>query len=362
VFTYSASSSASFLPTSSRSPELVVSLKDAVDFPIIDHFVKNIHPSVDRMFIDDGYINSVDSNVNTPLVHSIVNGTHSRTMMLLESGANPNIGTPLLHSVDQYGNKVPLDVIKLMIEKGADYTVTEPRSNQTVLYFARGEVLSYFLTLPGLKLESIGNRGMTPLMVHACLGHHAEVAILLEAGANVYHQSQQGGTTALHVALWRYDIKTARVLLDYMGTNIDIPSAIGITPIMEYSQLIQHNGVELDGDTKELMTELIQRGARLDHQCNLGNTILFGVVRDDILRFLLDAMGDDKTRIINIQNNSGETALYVAAYSFSNSRSNSSKICTTLVLNGANPYIRANNGRCPHGIMDSTLRANLIRP
>jgi ankyrin repeat protein len=143
-----------------------------------------------RALVDaGGDVNSSDPDGSTPLLIAIVNAHYDMAATLLELGADPNetdlTGTgPLYTAVDMRtmapmvgrpspkpsGRLDPLDVIKLLLDKGANPDATLKRP----AYGKHHDLVG----------DAFMGEGTTPLMRAARTGDVASIRLLLDRGAN----------------------------------------------------------------------------------------------------------------------------------------------------------------------------------
>jgi ankyrin repeat protein len=92
------------------------------------------------------------------------------------------------------------DIVKLLLEAGADVTAVDPGMKATALHAA------------------------------AYAGHAAAARLLIEYGIEIDKQGPYNGYTALHDAVWQNNVEVAEVLI-HAGANLDITSHSGETPL-----------------------------------------------------------------------------------------------------------------------------------
>jgi ankyrin repeat protein len=92
------------------------------------------------------------------------------------------------------------DIVRLLLEAGADITAVDPGMKATALHAA------------------------------AYAGRTAAARLLIEHGIDIDKQGPYNGYTALHDAIWQNNVETAEVLID-AGANLDIKSNAGETPL-----------------------------------------------------------------------------------------------------------------------------------
>jgi lipoprotein-anchoring transpeptidase ErfK/SrfK len=96
--------------------------------------------------------------------------------------------------------------VRELLAAGADPNATMPVPvDPAVVELFRPTVLNYFLS---------GERGLTPLMVAATLGHMGMAEMLLQAGANPEARTKRHGTNALWLAGYKGHTDVTKLLLD----------------------------------------------------------------------------------------------------------------------------------------------------
>jgi hypothetical protein len=139
----------------------------------------------------------------TALHVAAVKGSLTFTQQLLDLGANPNVPADRSASVfvTALVHKAPLDLMKVLVARGADPSSTNADGFGALHALAevnRPEALGLLLAL-GLDLEARTRHGHTPLHIAAALGHVQAVEALVAAGAAV-HARAPSGQTAREIA------------------------------------------------------------------------------------------------------------------------------------------------------------------
>jgi ankyrin repeat protein len=92
------------------------------------------------------------------------------------------------------------EIVKLLLEAGADVTVVDPGMKATALHAA------------------------------AYAGHAEAARLLIEHRIDIDKQGPFNGYTALHDAIWQNNVETAEVLIN-AGANLSLKSNAGETPL-----------------------------------------------------------------------------------------------------------------------------------
>lgn len=170
-----------------------------------------------------------ETGTGMPLRHAALNGHPQLCQLLLEYGANPNTpfdGDYLLSESVKAGN---LEMVKLLIEHGADIDITDSES-QNVLQMA------------------------------AVKGDKALVAYLIDHGADIYH-ADGDGFTSTHFAAGHGFAEIVQLLIE-SGADPQHPALNGWTPLhachahAETTHVLLKNGVDVNKVTKEGYTPL----------------------------------------------------------------------------------------------------------
>ena len=198
-------------------------------------------------------------------------------------------------------NKSKVDIIKLLIKKGADVNSTNKYS-QTSLFIA----IKYKLDLDiirilinaGADINAQDSKGDTPLFYAAENKDKKMMQVLLDAGADINTQNLQG-ETLLFKMIWKTDIAQ---LLITNGADTNIRTKRGLTPLFR-------------ANNKNIAVSLINAGANVNALSNDNITPLFLAAKNlypDIVQLLIDSGVN-----VNHSDNDGQTALFYAAISAS---------------------------------------------
>ncbi|KAG8169581.1 hypothetical protein KVR01_000326 [Diaporthe batatas] len=163
----------------------------------------------------------------TPLWYAVGKGSFEICQLLLDHGADPNSklnNLPMLrHAIRGPGYDSVSDIVKLLLEKGAD--IDEVFSGQTAL-------------------------------VRACWSHpqqrHRIVRCLLQHGANV-NLPRPKGDRPIHICVLEHDVETLQALLDHGSLEIDAERLDGSTALM--------CAFSCSNPKEEIVRNLLKRGA-----------------------------------------------------------------------------------------------------
>ncbi|KAN0137681.1 Ankyrin repeat-containing domain protein [Lactarius tabidus] len=228
-----------------------------------------------RLLLDYGAnANVYDKRRNTPLHFAASEGHLEVVRMLLELGADVNSKnekglTPLLQAL-QGRREGHRDIIQLLLDHGANVNMHDKRRN-TPLHFAASEghfEVARILLEHGADVNSQNDEGLTPLQ-QASQGQHLEyrevIRLLLDCDANVNMRDNNGNTT-LHFAASEGHLEVARMLLE-RGADVNSQNDEGLTPLRRASQ-VQREG------KSDIMQLLLDHGADANLYDKRGNTPL----------------------------------------------------------------------------------------
>ncbi|MBK8397606.1 MAG: ankyrin repeat domain-containing protein [Leptospiraceae bacterium] len=208
----------------------------------------------------------------------------------LEAELQKNI-TPLELAI----KKNKLDIVKLLIEKGANVNPT--------------------------KAES----GYTPLHV-AAINNRLEIAkYIIEKGSNINAQTKFG-TTPLHHAAEKGSYEVAQLLIE-KGADLNLSDKKGQSPLLW----------AIDKEKPKLAKLLITKGADIKGRTDIGWTPLYSACFGndaDLVKTLIDKGADVNAKSITL-----ETPLHVSVHSF--------EITKLLLAKGANKKAENDKGELP---------------
>ncbi|KAK2753351.1 hypothetical protein FQN55_003480 [Onygenales sp. PD_40] len=236
----------------------------------------------------------------------LMNGTRRSFMELVKFplGKRPKIDlgdkddyTPLAIAAER-GH---YDVVKLLIEKGANIECVERERNRTPLHMAlscnREDVVKLLIE-KGANIEHVDISGYPPLAGAVGIGQEDVVKLLLEKGVDVEPQTSSG-SSPLHLAAAFGEQTIARLLIA-KGANPNIRAANGWTPLMDAARVAE----------EEIAQLLLEHGAHVNVSDEDGETPILKAIRteqESIVKLLLEHGAD-----ISKTNKAGETPLSLA--------------------------------------------------
>ncbi|KAM7432894.1 Protein fem-1 B [Porites harrisoni] len=241
---------------------------------------------------------------------SAVNGNTDILRCFIENKADVDARTgnchcTLLIVASKYGHT---NAVNVLLQYGANVALTD-KSGRTALHFAAGSSDNSCEILRGLiengaDIDKGRNDNQTPLMIAAQKGHVSVATFLIEHGANVDLQDENGNT-ALHHTLYGSDV-SCEILSCLTGSGADVN---GVNKVKHTPLMIAAKRGHLNA-----LTLLIKHGAHdVDLQDSDGYTALhYAVYSSDISCEILSCLigiGAD----VNARTNNGVTPLMIAA-------------------------------------------------
>ena len=261
---------------------------------------------------------------------SAVNGNTDILRCFIENKADVDARTgnchcTLLIVASKYGHT---NAVNVLLQYGANVALTD-KSGRTALHFAAGssdnscEILRCLIE-NGADIDKVRNDNQTPLMIAAQKGHVSVATFLIEHGANVDLQDENGNT-ALHHTLYGSDV-SCEILSCLTGSGADVN---GVNKVKHTPLMI----AAIRGHINAL-TLLIKHGADVDLQDSDGYKALhFAVYGSDISSEMFSCLigiGAD----VNARTNNGVTPLMIAA------EEGHINAVTSLVKCGANVHLQ----------------------
>jgi ankyrin repeat protein len=230
---------------------------------------------------------------------------------------------------------VHLDVVKFLVDKGADVNAEEYGGNTALHHAAMNNAANAVALLikKGADLENIEDYGRTPLILGAReRGGPKTIKVLLDAGADV-KAKDKFGATALHLASWRGKKEVVDLLLD-AGAPI---SSKGRDPRYFFSQAATHG-------LSRLFDEVTKAGGDPTFKLSDGGTLLHAAAAGGSAEIIDILIG--KGLDINLKDNYGWTPLHYAA------RDGRVEAVEGLIAKGADIEARTVMGQSPLNVAD----------
>lgn len=222
------------------------------------------------------HVDVKDSNGNSPLMLALLQGQAERVRTYLTSGADVNAAEPISPSMVVVGDAVlpPIlvavheehsDVLKVLVEHGADLRPTFSKSGRTVLHYAvaRSNLDAVrCLVLAEVDIEAQDIEGGTALHEATLKGNGEIFQLLLNAGANIEARNRHG-FTPLHLAAQEGALRVVQGLLE-AGASLTARSDNLRTPLHHAAR----NG------QLEVVQRLLDEGADIHEKDEKGETAL----------------------------------------------------------------------------------------
>ena len=281
-------------------------------------------------------VNAKDKNGRTPL-HWACRGVHLDVVkFLVEKGADVNAEDSNkivpLHSLATRNNAA---AIAVLLDNGAEVDFEDYGGNTALHYAAMSDAEDAveILLTAGADKEKIEDYGRTPLILCAReRGGPKTIKVLLDAGADVTAKDKFGAT-ALHLASWRGKKEVVDLLLD-AGAPI---SAKGRDPRYFFVEAASHG-------LSRLFDAVVKAGGDPTFKLSDGGTLLHAAAAGGSARIIDILIG--KGLDIDLKDNYGWTPLHYAA------RDGRVEAAEGLIAKGADIEARTIMGQSPLNVAD----------
>lgn len=277
-----------------------------------------------KILIERGADLSVTVDGHSLLFLAALGGNAEVVQLLIEEGFDINSTTahgesPLWAAVGSYRQRRD-DVVRLLLKEGADVSQRVGNRKETALHYGaiRGFDTTVRLLLEsGAEVDAQNEEGETALHIAAETGYGGVLQILLEKGADVTVKNQ-AGETALHVAAKRGHKDALQILVE-KGADVTVKTKAGETAL----KLAAWGGRE--ATVRQLLNHL---DGELNPEAWLATSQIFKVAiagDEKAMQLLLDKGAD-----ITAEREYKETVLHLAA------REGHVALSRMLLENGAN--------------------------
>jgi ankyrin repeat protein len=223
-------------------------------------------------------VNQKNVSDSTPLMWALTE--IEKVKVLLDAGADVNAKTkqgrtPLLIAAANVGS---LDVIKLLVAKGADLKATDAQGSGALLMAANSGELAkvQFLVERGLDVNQTNGAGFTPIMLPAAFASTDILRYLISKGANVnvanrfsgevkFGKIELIGITPLMVAAGAGNLAAVESLLA-AGADVNAKDSRSMTALMF--------AVASDHQNPTIVKRLLEKGADVSVKDKYGDTAL----------------------------------------------------------------------------------------
>ncbi|KAJ5700867.1 hypothetical protein N7493_011913 [Penicillium malachiteum] len=193
------------------------------------------------------------------------------------------------------------DVVKLLLEKGADFNAKDSKGRTPLLFAAKkgySDIVKLLLKKEA-QVDLQDHSGRTPLMAAARKGQRDVVKLLLEAKADV-HLVDNSRRTPLSHAVFRGDFDIVKLLLE-TEAYVNASDCVGQTPLSYAAAYDQSDvmaswfdagaGLPAESDYSEIVELLIEKGADVELRDKDQDTPLLLAVRHgcfNVVKLILD--------------------------------------------------------------------------
>lgn len=233
----------------------------AVQF-LLDHGANANDPGEDGSVLTPIYLTKSNRPNFEAVMNALIKGGADVNYHLSESGT-----TPLMYAIQRND----LEKVKYLLDHGADPLETDNHGENVLFWLAQSKPYAHSLAildmlLPRLQIDSISNKGMTPLLKAAYSHNLNMIQALLEHGADVKFTDQDGETAltyAIKSFLERWNVrKEEEMFLDQMDVldEVDFQRDLEwrheqqdtfINNILDTVKILLDNGAELKRPNKE---------------------------------------------------------------------------------------------------------------
>ena len=177
----------------------------------------------------DDEFNKINGEGERPLHVAITMGNLEICQLLIDGGADVNMEnnsnqSPLMIALE--ADEVNIDLIKLLIDTGADINFKDSEGDSPLIVASEQhqdlELMRVFLNTPNINVNIVDRRGRTALHEAVILSNIDMCKLLIEYGADVNIQDNDGDTPLLKAfKVNEFNLEIVRLLVD-RGAYINI--------------------------------------------------------------------------------------------------------------------------------------------
>ena len=182
------------------------------------------HPEVVQLLLGGGAeVDKADNAGQTPLFCAGLNEHPEMVQLLLDSGAdldravNRYPGATRLHWASKVGL---LGMVRSLLDDGADVNSQDDKGETPLFWAANGagndcSAVAELLLASGAEVDKESSTGFTPLSIAAEMGNTKVCSVLLRAGADINHEPDEDGCTAICLAIYNHEVDAALLLMQW---------------------------------------------------------------------------------------------------------------------------------------------------
>jgi ankyrin repeat protein len=257
----------------------------------------------------------------TALIYAAKSGTLEVVKLFVGKGLDVNVttkgGSTALMYAAESGN---LEAVKFFVGKGLDVRAKTRRGDTVLMFAAKSRIPETvrFLVDKGLDVNAKTRNGRTALMYAAESGNVEVAKLLMDKGADA-HAKMNFGDTVLMYAAESGNLDLVKAILD-KEVDVNAKDTTGNTALRyavgtklgdlndDMHVYYESTGQSVD---PEIVKLLIEKGADVNAENDLGQTVLMGAAKGrhpEVLRILIDRGAE-----VNLKDKEGHTALMHAA-------------------------------------------------
>jgi ankyrin repeat protein len=184
-------------------------------------------------------INEISGNGYTALHHACSSKSIKLIKLLLENGADPTVcterGTPIHMFVKSHSDET---VLTLLIHRCTDFGVINSRDDQDYSPLDLAVIHRKFNLIPillknGADLYSKNKKGCMLFHTLIKLNYGSDIfeeVLKYHTGSQQINDLDNDGKSALHYAVWNYNIQMVRMLVNTAAINVDTVDGEGKKP------------------------------------------------------------------------------------------------------------------------------------